>query len=111
MPTWPGAPISTRRMLTVTISAPLAAIASRITSKSRYLPVPTMRRELNARPPMMSGSPPLEFASVRVSCISTPLHHGDDFDDVAFGDRRVGHLTGAVDRVAVHHDDFARVDL
>ena len=44
-PMWPFWPMFTRRMATVTISAPLASIASRVSSKSRYLPVPTSRRE------------------------------------------------------------------
>ena len=74
---------STRRMLTVTIPAPLAAIASRMTPKSRYLPVPTMRREAKAWPPTTSASvapsyrpavPPVvppRFSS-RITIFSTP---------------------------------------
>jgi hypothetical protein len=34
-----------RRMATVTIWAPLASMARRVSSKSRYLPVPTSSRE------------------------------------------------------------------
>src|SRR5436190_1625152 len=45
-----------RRIATVTICVPLASIASRMTSKSRYFPVPSMRRDVNAREPMTSSS-------------------------------------------------------
>jgi hypothetical protein len=38
-------PMFVRRIATVTISAPEASIARRVSSKSRYLPVPTSRRE------------------------------------------------------------------
>ncbi|MNT93913.1 hypothetical protein D3C72_2354920 [compost metagenome] len=38
-------PIFTRRMVTVTISAPLSSMANRVSSKSLYLPVPTSRRD------------------------------------------------------------------
>src|SRR3954469_25319552 len=38
---------STRRSATVTISAPLAARAARVSSSEAYLPVPTMMREWN----------------------------------------------------------------
>jgi hypothetical protein len=34
-----------RRIATVTISAPEASMASRVCSKSLYLPVPTSKRE------------------------------------------------------------------
>jgi hypothetical protein len=34
-----------RRIATVTISAPEASTAARVCAKSRYLPVPTSRRE------------------------------------------------------------------
>src|SRR5438034_9629240 len=45
-----------RRIATVTISAPEATIAARVSSKSRYLPVPTSSRERYARPATISGS-------------------------------------------------------
>ena len=72
MPTCPAAPISTRRMLTVTISAPLAAIASRMTSKFLYLPVPTMRRDRNTFPPIVErvgqvGSTAIDMLSLPAS--------------------------------------------
>src|SRR5499433_1848788 len=46
----------TRRTATVTMSAPEAACARAISSKLRYLPVPTISRDLNARPAMTSWS-------------------------------------------------------
>jgi len=42
----------TRRTATVTMSAPEAACARAISENCRVLPVPTIRRELNARPAM-----------------------------------------------------------
>src|SRR5256885_11123674 len=100
MPVCPGAPISTRRMLTVTISAPLAAIASRIVAKSLYFPVPTMRRDVNVFPPMTSWSV--------ITSLPT-LRHRHDFDDVVGPKARIGNLPGTVDFVAVHHDHQPRV--
>jgi hypothetical protein len=38
-------PMLVRRIATVTISAPEASMARRVSSKSRYLPVPTSRRD------------------------------------------------------------------
>src|SRR5579859_1530345 len=46
----------TRRTATGTMSAPEAAWARAISWKLRYLPVPTMRRELKARPAITSWS-------------------------------------------------------
>src|SRR5258706_5463638 len=45
-----------RRIATVTICAPLASIARRVSSKSRYLPVPTSRREEYVLPATTSAS-------------------------------------------------------
>ena len=53
-------PMFVRRMATVTIWAPEATTASRVSSKSRYLPVPTSSRERYARPAMTSGSVSVE---------------------------------------------------
>src|ERR1051325_9209197 len=101
MPWCPGAPISTRRMLTVTICAPLAAIASRMTPKSLYFPVPTISRGSNDFPPITSVS----------SLISASLRHRHDLDDVPFRQRRVGNLPRAIDLFPVHHHDHSRVRL
>src|SRR5579859_7085950 len=46
----------TRRTATVTISAPEAAWARAISWKLRYLPVPTIRRDLKARPAITRSS-------------------------------------------------------
>ena len=45
-----------RRIATVTICAPDATTAARVSAKSLYLPVPTRRRDRYARPAMSSGS-------------------------------------------------------
>jgi len=45
----------TRRTATVTISAPDAACACAITACDGYLPVPTIRRDLNVRPAIVNG--------------------------------------------------------
>src|SRR5258708_38579095 len=105
-PAWPGAPSSTRRIATVTICAPLAAIASRITEKSLYFPVPTSSRESKARPPMMRWS----SRSYGVTVLPS-LPHGDDLDDVFRVERRVRDPARVVDVVAPHDGDDAAVDL
>src|SRR6185503_16435416 len=46
----------TRRTATVTISAPEASCACTITGLDGYLPVPMIRREVNVRPAIVSGS-------------------------------------------------------
>src|SRR5277367_978502 len=55
----PRSVIFTRRTATVTISAPLSSTAAFVSAKSRYLPVPTISRDLNLLPP----------SSNEVSCI------------------------------------------
>src|SRR3712207_2761618 len=52
----------TRRTASVTISAPEALCAAFISSKLRYLPVPTMRRDENGRPPTSNFSGEMETA-------------------------------------------------
>src|SRR5262245_15911289 len=64
----------TRRTATVTISAPDASMAARVSAKSRYLPVPTIRRERYALPPSCRRS------SATPSASADELH---DFDHVA----------------------------
>src|SRR6478736_3736169 len=70
-----------RRIATVTISAPLASIARRVSSKSRYLPVPTSNRERYALPATMSESAPA-FATM-----SAAPDRDHDLDAVAVGER------------------------
>jgi hypothetical protein len=43
-----------RRIATVTIPAPEASMAARVSAKSLYLPVPTSKRERYAVPAMVS---------------------------------------------------------
>src|SRR4051812_2360419 len=69
---------STRRRATVTISAPLAARAARVSSRDAYLPVPTMMREVSSR-----------FASFQVSVnISASTDEGHELELVAGGQHR-----------------------
>jgi len=52
---WSGFwPILVRRIATVTIPAPEASMAARVSAKSLYLPVPTSKRERYAVPAMVS---------------------------------------------------------
>src|SRR5262245_28291795 len=53
----------TRRTATVIISAPDASCALTITAGDEYLPVPTMRREENDLPAIISGS--IRFSHLR----------------------------------------------
>src|SRR5690606_28221246 len=84
----------TRRTATVTISAPLASIARRVSAKSLYLPVPTISRERNVRPPrvkvssmwLINGRARGLFRSVRDADGAWPSPATDelhDLDDVA----------------------------
>src|SRR5262249_62255575 len=89
---------------TVTTSAPLASIARRVSAKSLYLPVPTIKRERNRRSPRANESsiawaiehPRNRFRPCAGSAAADELHH---LDDVA------GAETGR--RVAVARHDFA----
>src|SRR5437868_5605226 len=71
----------TRRTATVTISAPEASIARRVSSKSLYLPVPTMSRERYSRPASTNGS----FCWVMGASPATDELH--DLDLIALADR------------------------
>ena len=51
----PRSVMLTRRTATVTISAPLSSTALRVSAKSLYLPVPTMRRDLKVLPASLKG--------------------------------------------------------
>src|SRR5262249_36106480 len=92
----------TRRTATVTISAPEASTARRVSSNERYFPVPTIRRERYSRPASTNGS-------VRPSDMRSPApDEVDDLDGVAVAQRGAGVL-GARDDHAVHLDgDAAR---
>src|SRR5258708_22770371 len=71
-------PMWVRRMATVTICAPLASMARRVSSKSRYFPVPTRRREAYGLPAMRRGS--------LATDTSTASHGDHDLDAVAVGE-------------------------
>src|SRR6202158_6047614 len=60
----PRSVMFTRRTATVTISAPLSSTAARVSAKSLYFPVPTIKRDLNDLPPRSN-----EVSLVLNSCI------------------------------------------
>src|SRR5581483_10578999 len=64
--------ILTRRTATVTISAPLASTAARVSAKSRYLPVPTISREVKTRPASSKESCCIIESRARRSAARTP---------------------------------------
>src|SRR6266581_4146243 len=92
----------TRRTATVIISAPDASCARAISAGDEYFPVPTMSLEVN-----------ILSAMVKVSAIVglPAAYEVDDFDFIAFADRR------ALERVALDDDevvldgDAARIDV
>src|SRR3954454_3432436 len=91
----------TRRTATVTMSAPDASWACRMTANDEYFPVPTISRDLNSRPAITSGS----FIS-----FTPTAHEVDDFNLVA-----VLHAGAVVERALDHrevvfHGNAARVD-
>src|SRR5688572_14026124 len=89
---------STRRSATVTISAPEAAIASRVSSFEAYLPVPTMMRDWKLRAPR-----------VQVSFMSASTDEGDDLEVIALGQHRRGvHRARHDFSVALDGDRLAR---
>src|SRR5512141_390703 len=81
-------PMLVRRIATVTISAPLASMARRVSSKSRYLPVPIRRRERYFLPATTNASSGV--GSFFLADVSAAAHGDDDLELVAFGERRLG---------------------
>src|SRR2546425_6222064 len=93
---------STRRTATVTISAPDASIARVIVSLSGYLPVPTMSRDWNVRPPMVrSVSRTRSSAVVIASPAADEVHQ---LDRVAGPDAHVAQRRAPHDGAVVFHD-------
>src|SRR2546422_11702411 len=89
----------TRRTATVTISAPAASTACRVSANERYLPVPTISRERYSRP-----------ASTKGSFTSSASHEMDDLHHVAVVERHRAVLLPRDDG-AVHLDrDAARAE-
>src|SRR5439155_26381832 len=87
-----GSVMFTRRTATVTISAPDASIARRVSAKDAYLPVPTISRERYSRP-----------ASTKGSFMSPSPDEMDDLDPVALAERGE-RILGAWHHGAVHLD-------
>src|SRR5881275_789411 len=100
---------STRRTATVTISAPDASMARTIVSLSRYLPVPTMRREWKVRPPMVNGVS--RSVSTAVAIGSPPSHEMHQLDRVPRSYSDLAQRGPADDGAVVLHHDGARVEL
>src|SRR6266480_7809664 len=83
-------PMLVRRIATVTISAPLASTARRVSSKSRYLPVPISRRERYACPAMSKGSAICSASRVGAFIALASADGHDDLERVALGKPRRG---------------------
>src|SRR5205809_7076508 len=96
-------PMLVRRIATVTISAPLASTARRVSSKSLYLPVPISRRERYACPAMRSGSVIWSASRVGAFIALASADGHDDFERVALGKPRRG-VTAARHDLAVLFD-------
>src|SRR3990172_5820043 len=86
----------TRRIATVTMSAPDRRRQSAVSSRSRYLPVPTIRRLASETGPSCSG----ESVKLMV-CPSSAADQRDHLDGVAVLDRARRAL-GAGHDLAVH---------
>ena len=81
----------TRRTATVTISAPETSMALRVSSKSLYLPVPTMSRERYSLPASLRQSGAAASEAWAVDWVMS-LSAADEVDDlhlVAFLQLRV----------------------
>src|SRR4030095_10702634 len=105
----------TRRTATVTISAPEAACACAITACDEYLPVPTMRRDLNVRPALTkgaSGNPQPRFPlSTSFLVVLATAHEIHDLHSIAFADEDV-RVRFSLDDVLVMFDRNApRIDI
>src|SRR5687767_12647557 len=85
-----------RRIATVTISAPEASIAARVSAKSLYLPVPTSSRERYGFPATTSLS----------SAMSTAAHCDDDLEPVAVRHHRRAVRAPWHDLAIALHRDF-----
>src|SRR6185503_2898903 len=92
----------TRRTATVTISAPAASVARRVSSNERYFPEPVISRDWYDLPASTNGSS---------SAICSPAaDEMDDLDRVAVVEHRVG-VGRSGDDLAIHLDgDAARAE-
>src|SRR5258705_7351006 len=93
-------PMLVRRIATVTIWAPLASMARRVSSKSRYLPVPTKRREAYVFPATTSASCATALSAAFTLASS---HRDDHLDAVAVGEALVA-------EAAARHDLAVALD-
>src|SRR5258706_4894505 len=109
-------PMLVRRIATVTISAPLASTARRVSSKSRYFPVPISRRERYVLPAIVSASAPVCSVSLVGAFTSSAASHGDDdLQRVAVGESRPRVAAARHDLAVLFHGDafsrqFERLD-
>src|SRR5690606_14158267 len=95
-----------RRMATVTICAPEASTAARVSSKSRYFPVPMSRREAYGRPAMTNGSFSRSFIGIP---LLASADRDDDLQAVAVVEQRAGVRAPGHDlAVTLHGDLLAR---
>src|ERR1051325_4321305 len=83
-------------------------MARAIVSLSRYLPVPTMRREWNVRPPTTNGVSRMVSTAAVMSAPSYEMHQ---LDRVARSDRDVPQPGAPHDRAVVLDHHGARVEL
>src|SRR6202158_1758774 len=109
----PRSVMLTRRTATVTISAPLSSTAARVSAKSLYFPVPTIKRDLNDLPPRSRVSLILgSCILVTANFVSSAADEVDYLDAVARLDDSRGiaglgdNLAGDLDRDAA----LARVE-
>src|SRR2546426_8723216 len=90
------------------MSAPEASIARTIVSLSRYFPVPTMRRDWNVRPPMVSG---VSCAGSTAVVMRSPASHEvHQLDRVALRHPHVPQRRAAHDAAVVLDHDGARIE-
>src|SRR5687768_9331669 len=95
-------PMLVRRIATVTIWAPEASIARRVSSKSRYFPVPTSRRDAYDLPATTSGSLVMLDGASRPRTLASP-HRDHDLDPVTLDQELVG-------EAAARHDLSVALD-
>src|SRR3989449_11571651 len=84
-------------------------MARTIVSLSEYLPVPTIRREWNVRPPMANGVS--RRVSTAVAIGSPSSHEMHQLDRVPWGDPYVAQREPPHDRAVMLDDHRARVEL
>src|SRR3954465_10362434 len=103
-------------MATVTICAPLASTAARVSSKSLYLPVPTSRRDEYDLPAMTSCSIglPLRITTIDHESFtsgglqSAPAHRNHELQSIAVDELLCAELSARHDlAITLHCNAFA----